>query len=224
MLNNEVDARTYKNAVYGAFAQVAKAMASPRRLELLDLLVQGPLTVEGLARGTGQPVPSASQHLQVLKRARLVERRGTHIVYRLASEVGPVFVSLRRLAEARSPELQAARRDFYARAEAAEVIEAGVLRGLLEEGGVTLLDVRPSREFAHAHIPGARSIPIDQLAGRLDELPRDQLVVATCRGPYCVFAAEAVRLLRGSGRSAVRFEQGVAEWQLDGGRLSSSPS
>ncbi len=224
MLNNKVTPRAFKDAAYAAFAQVTKAMGSPRRLELLDLLVQGPRTVEQLALGTAQPVPSASQHLQVLRRARLVQtqRRGTHVVYRLAPEVGPVFVALRRLAQARSPELQAARGDFFGPEGPLEVIHAEELRSLLAEGRVALLDVRPADEFEHAHIAGARSIPFEELPERLNELPRDQLVVATCRGPYCALAIQAVRLVRASGRSAVRYEEGVAEWQLDGGQLASS--
>lgn len=217
MLNN----REFKDAVYGAFAEVGKALSSPRRLELLDLLVQGPRSVEALATSVGQPLANTSQHLQVLKRARVVEteRHGTTIEYRLAEGVAEVFVALRRLAEARSPVLADAKRVYFASADAEETIDRRELRRRLTEGSAVLLDVRPAAEFAHGHVEGAQSIPIDQLDDRLAELPEDQLVVATCRGPYCVYAADAVRILRASGREAVRFEDGVGEWQADGGRL-----
>ena len=216
-----IESRAFKDEVYGAFAAVAKALASPRRLELLDLLIQGPRSVEGLARAAGQSVANTSQHLQVLRRAQVVERerRGTTITYRLAPGVAEVFVALRRLARARSPELERAERRFYAGAQAPEAIGREELIERLAAGGAVLLDVRPREEYAQAHIPGALSIPIGELEERLGELPADRLVVATCRGPYCVFAAEAVRLLRRRGREAVRFEQGVAEWRADGGAL-----
>jgi rhodanese-related sulfurtransferase len=223
MLNNRLLSRPFKDEVYGAFAHVTKALASPRRLELVDLLVQGPRTVEALARGCGQPVATASQHLQVLKRARLVqtERRGTSVAYRLAPGVAGVFAGLRRLAMARSPELSVATVNFYAAAEAPETIDAEGLKARLQAGEVVLLDVRPKDEFARAHLPGAISIPIGELEDRVVELPAGRLVVATCRGPFCTFAADAVRLLRSHGHEAVRFEHGVAEWAADGGRLAS---
>ena len=225
MLNNKIDPRAFKTEAYTAFAAVTRALSSPRRLELLDLLIQGPLTVEALARAVEQPTANTSQHLQTLKRSRLVmtERSGTHIAYRLAPGVADVFVALRRLATAHSPDLQRATEAFYQSAGAPETIDRDALMTRLADGKVTLIDVRPAREYASGHIPGALSMPLDALSERLSEgggLPGDGLVVVTCRGPYCVFAARAVRLLRGVGRAAVRFEDGVAEWRSDGGALA----
>jgi len=224
MLNNE--SRVFKTAAYGALAKVGKALSSPRRLEILDLLAQRPLPVDAIARGTGQGVANASQHLQVLKRARVVEtrRQGTTVEYRLAPGVAGMLVGLHRLAEARSPELSETRARFFARAEAPEIIELAELTARMEAGTAVLLDVRPAQEFAHAHVPGAHNIPLVELAARAEELPRDTLVVATCRGPLCVFAADAVRMLRATGRQAVRFEAGVSEWVADGGAVESGAS
>lgn len=219
MLSSKLDPREFKDSAYAAFAAVARAFASPRRLELLDLLVQGPLVVEQLAQGVGRPVASTSQHLQVLKRARVVAttRHGTRIEYRLAEGVALAFASLRSLAESRSLELSATKATFYGQSGAADVITAQDLSARMARDEVTLIDVRPEAEYAESHIEGAVSVPIEQLQGRLNELPPDSLLVATCRGPYCVFAADAVRILRASGREAVRFEPGVADWSLQGG-------
>lgn len=206
---------------YNAFAEVTRAFGNPRRLELLDLLVQGPRAVDALARATEQPVPSASQHLQVLRRAGLVQTRrlGRQVEYRLAPGVGTALAQLRRLAHARSAALDRVQQRFFEEAEAPGTIDADSLRRRMAEGTVVLLDVRPTGEFESAHIRGARSVPLAELEAALPDLPADVLVVATCRGPYCVFAADAVRTLRAAGRAAVRFEQGVAEWAADGGAL-----
>lgn len=223
MLNNDsaelpVNPRAYKRAAYSAWATVIKAMASPKRLELLDLLVQGPRRVESLARGTAQPMATASQHLQVLKRAHLVETRrlGVTIEYRLAPGVGVVLAGLRDFALLRSPELRVVQAERYVGIDA---ISREELVGLLQGDAAVLVDVRPEAEFAAGHIEGARSIPVAELEAQLVNLPPDRLVVATCRGPYCVFAADAVELLRAHGFSAVRFEDGVAEWEAAGGRV-----
>lgn len=207
--------RALKDRAYEAFASVTKVLSSARRLELLDQLAQRPHHVESLAKAVGQPIGNTSQHLQVLKRARVVEttRHGTSIEYRLAPGVVEVFVVLRRLAEARSPELLQVKRDFFDDEDA--VIDGPALQRGLAEQRVLLLDVRPRAEFEHDHVEGSRSVPIDELAARIDELPSDLLIVATCRGPYCTFAADAVRMLRASGRRAVRFEGGVGEWRVD---------
>lgn len=225
MLNTKESPRHLKNAAYTAFADVTKALSSPRRLELLDLLVQAPRTVDDLARAVGRPVGSTSQHLQVLKRARVVQtrRHGTWIEYRLAPGVAEVFAAVRRLAELQSPALRDARDQLHADmadGDEPRTIDARQLRQHLDAGDATLLDVRPAAEFEHGHIPGAISAPLARLEALLPTLPADSLLVATCRGPYCVDAAAAVRLLRAHGRRAVRFEQGVAEWALDGGRIA----
>lgn len=221
MLNERTSARQYKDQVYGAFAEVTRALSSARRLELLDLLVQGPRAVDGLARATDQPVASTSQHLQVLRRSALVETRrlGRQVEYRLAPHVAGTLARLRRLAHDRSPRLAQTHRDFYEAEDAPETIDGPALRRRMAEGTVVLVDVRPAPEYRAAHIAGARSIPLAELDAALPDLPEDTLLVATCRGPYCVFAAEAVRALRAAGRAAVRFEDGIAEWAADGGTL-----
>lgn len=210
-----MEPRAFKDGAYAAFATVTKALSHARRLEILDQLAQRPHHVESLARAVGQSVGNASQHLQVLKRARVVEttRHGTSIEYRLAPGVVEVFVALRRLAEARSLELVQVKRDFFDEEDAA--IDGLALQRELAAQRVLLLDVRPRVEFEHDHVEGCHSIPIDELEARIDELPSDRLIVATCRGPYCTFAADAVRMLRASGRRAVRFEGGVGEWRVD---------
>ncbi len=218
--------RAFKDRSYEAFAAVPRALANPKRLELVDLLAQRPHTVEALARAAGLTVGNTSQHLQVLKRARLVDttRRGTSIEYRLAPGVAELFVGLRRLAEARIADIDAARRAFFAQAGAPERIGGPTLRAQLAAGRAVLLDVRPRAEYDHGHLPGARSIPLDELADRVEELPLDALIVATCRGPTCAFAADAVRILRAHGRRAVRYEGGVADWLADGGALEGAAS
>jgi rhodanese-related sulfurtransferase len=193
MLNNKTSSRPYKDAVYGRFAETTRALGGARRLELVDLLVQGPRTVDALARATEQPIASASQH---------------------------VLVALRRLAQARDPALAEAQRRYYADRDAPETIDAAALRRRMADGSVVLVDVRPAAEYRAAHIAGARSIPLAELDGALHTLPTDTLIVATCRGPYCVYAADAVRTLRAAGHEAVRFEDGVAEWAADGGPLA----
>jgi rhodanese-related sulfurtransferase/DNA-binding transcriptional ArsR family regulator len=221
MLNNGQDARSFKTEAYGAFAAVVKGLSSPRRLELVDLLVQGPRPVESLSRGTSQPLASTSQHLQVLKRAGLVEtrRQGTTIEYRLAEGVAEVLVGLRRLASARSGELERLRLRFFDEAGAPDVVSRDELQSLRDAGDAVLIDVRPRWEFDQGHIEGAISLPFDELEERCSELPLDSLIIATCRGPYCVFAADAVRMLTAMGRRAARFEDGVAEWRVDGGQV-----
>ena len=222
MLNTKPDPRAFKERAYEAFAQVTKALSSPRRLEMIDLLSQGPCSVDGLARSTGQPIASASQHLQVLHRAHLVEkeRHGTTIEYRLAPGTAEVFAQLRRLAQNRSPSLAQTRQDFYTSAQVEETIGRHELQVRLSAGTALLLDVRSYVEYAHGHVEGAHSIPIDELERRVHELPPGKLIVATCRGPFCVYPANAVQLLRDHGREAVRFEDGVAEWSLAGGTVS----
>ena len=208
--------RRFKDSVYEQFARVGKALASPRRLELLDLLGQGPRTVEELARQAGQSLPNTSHHLQVLRAARLVEaeREGLFVTYRLAAEeVGTLFAALRELAESRLAEVAQGRREFLESRGAMEPIERAELLDRVSRGEVTVLDVRPREEYAAGHIPGAVSVPLGELAGYLDRLPRDREVVAYCRGPYCVLALDAVDLISDHGFRATRLEDGVAEWR-----------
>jgi rhodanese-related sulfurtransferase len=218
--------RRFKDALYEQFARVGKAVASPKRLELLDLLGQGPRTVEVLADQTEQSVANVSQHLQVLRGARLVEasKDGLYVTYRLADEqVASFFYSLRKLAESRIEEVRQVTRAFLEERDALEPIDGDALVERVQSGAVTVLDVRPVEEFAAGHIPGAVSVPLGELKRRLDSLPKYREVVAYCRGPYCVFAIEAVELLRANGFKALRMEEGVAEWRARGLAIEVSP-
>jgi len=211
--------REYKDSIYEQLGRIGKAVASPRRLELLDLLAQGPRTVEVLAREAGLGVANTSQHLGALRAAELVtaERQGTFVTYRLASvEVADFFRALRQLAESRLAEIERLTRDFLEARGVLEPVDRETLLGRVRRGEVTVLDVRPSEEYAAGHIPGALSVPLADLEQRLAELPRDREVVAYCRGPYCVLAVEAVRLLRAHGFRAVRLEDGVPDWRARG--------
>ena len=211
--------RRFKNTVFTLQAETGKAVASPRRLELLDLLAQGPRTVEALARETSQSIANTSQHLQVLRAAHLVEaeKRGLFVTYRLASEGVSLFcIALRQLAESRTVELERAAKAFLETRGQLEPIDQEALLARVRRGEVTLLDVRPEEEFHAGHIPGAVSLPLAQLERRLSELPRRAEVVAYCRGPYCVMAIEAVTRLRARGFHALRLEAGVPDWRARG--------
>lgn len=214
--------RRFKDSVYEQLARVAKATAAPRRLELLDLLCQGPRTVESLAEQAAMTVANASQHLQVLRRAQLVvaEKKGAFVEYRVADEaVGRFYLSLRTLAEARLAELDRVHSEYFADRSTMDAVDAGELARRVKAGEVTVLDVRPVEEFRAGHLPGALSIPVRELKARLRELPSGREVVAYCRGPYCVMAVEAVALLRKKGFTAHRMELGVLEWRARGGRI-----
>lgn len=211
--------RTFKNLVYDQFARVGKALAHAHRLELLDLLAQGERTVEGLAKETGMPIATASQHLQILRAARLVETRraGVSIYYRLASEsVSQLWLTLRVCGEQHLVEIEHLVATFLQDRAALRPITGDELREALREECILLLDVRPTAEYQAGHLPQARSLPVAELEARLSELPRDQEIVAYCRGPYCVFADEAVTLLRARGYQARRLEEGVLEWRIQG--------
>lgn len=211
--------RSRKDALYEQVARVGKALAAPRRLELVDLLVQAPRTVELLARETGMSIANTSQHLQVLRAAGVVdaERSGTFVTYRLASrDVAELFVALRGVAGARLAEVDRLKRQLFATDAHVDAIDGSELVRLVRRGRVVLVDVRPTEEYAAGHLAGAVSIPHDQLERRLRELPKDRRIVAYCRGPYCVFAAHAVKLLRARGFDATRIEDGVADWQARG--------
>ncbi len=214
MLTNEK--RTFKNQLYEQFARIGKALANPHRLELLELLMQCERPVESLAAETGMPVANASQHLQVLRAAHLVEtrRQGTSIYYRIASQgVSHLWLSLRQVGEAHLAEIDRVVETFLQDRHLLQPIEADELLHLLSEDQVILLDVRPVEEYATAHLPHACSMPIAELEARLGELPKEHEIVAYCRGPYCVFADEAVALLRAHGFVAHRLQEGVPEWR-----------
>lgn len=215
--------RAFKDAIYEQFARLGKAVAAPKRLELLDLLGQGPRTVEALAGQAALSTANASQHLQVLRAARLVEaeKRGLHVEYRLAGDdVSRFLLALRTLAEERLAEIAVVTREYLDARDTMETVAGEELLRRVREGAVTVLDVRPAEEFRAAHIPGAVSIPIDELKARFKELPKSRPVVAYCRGPYCVFAMEAVELLRKKGFRAHRMQEGVLEWRRRGGRVT----
>jgi rhodanese-related sulfurtransferase/DNA-binding transcriptional ArsR family regulator len=213
------DHRAWKDALYEQFARIGKAVANPHRLELLDLLAQGERRVEDLAREANLSIANASQHLQALRRARLVEarRQGTSIFYRLGDErVFRLWQAIRDLGQVRLAEVDALVRTYLEDRSQFEAVDVVKLQRLLDEDAVTVLDVRPAEEYRAGHIPGAHSIPIDELATRLQELPAAREVVAYCRGPYCVFADEAVALLRERGYSASRLSEGFPDWRAAG--------
>ena len=211
--------RAFKDAIYEQFARIGKAVASPIRLELLDLLCQGPRTVEVLAKESGQTVANASQHLQVLRISRLVEteKKGLFVTYRLAdSAVCEFFRAMRILAESRLAEVEQIKRQFLEGREGMEPVDRGALLALVRQGEVTVLDVRPVEEFKAGHVAGALSIPLKELKLRLSDLPRDQEIVAYCRGPYCVLSVEAVEFLRAEGFRAIRIEEGIQDFRAMG--------
>jgi rhodanese-related sulfurtransferase len=211
-----------KTAIYEQIARLGQATASPSRLELLDLLSQGPRTVEALSQQTGQSVATTSHHLQVLRRARLVEaqKAGLYVTYRLADpQVGEFFLHLRGLAESRLAEVQHVTRQYLEERGALEPVGNDELVRRVRAGEATLIDVRPREEYVAGHIPGAISIPLAELGTRLRTLPKRRDIVAYCRGPYCVMALDAVDLLRRKGFRAHRMEHGVSEWRAQGWRV-----
>ena len=212
--------RAAKTALFDAFARAAKALASGRRIELLDVLANGERTVEVLAGEVGLSVANTSQHLQVLRQAGLVtsQREGTSVHYRLAGpEVFELWRTLRTLAAGRLAEVERLAAAYLgARDELEPVTRQELARRLAAGGDLVVLDVRPAAEHAAGHLPGAVSIPVDELRRRLAELPADREIVAYCRGPYCAFAHDAVALLRQEGFQARRLEDGLPEWQAAG--------
>jgi rhodanese-related sulfurtransferase/predicted transcriptional regulator len=207
--------RRDKDALFEAIALMGKAFASPRRLELLDLLAQAPRNVDELARASGQSTANTSQHLQALHAAGMVTRarEGTSVRYSLAGEQAlRLWIALRDASVSQLAEVERAARDYLG--EEVDAIGRDELVARLRNGDVVLVDVRPAEEFAAGHIKGAWSIPIDELENRLAELPPDREVVAYCRGPFCAYAHDAVRSLRAAGRQARRLEEGWPEWRL----------
>ena len=212
--------RAAKTALFDAFARAAKALASGRRIELLDVLANGERTVEALAGEVGLSVANTSQHLQILRQAGLVSsrREGTSVHYRLAApEVFELWRTLRTLAASRLAEVERLAAAYLGSRDELEPVTREELTRRLQDGDdLVVLDVRPAAEYAAGHLPGAVSIPVGELRRRLAELPADREIVAYCRGPYCAFAHEAVALLREEGFSARRLEDGLPEWQAAG--------
>ncbi|HEY4644723.1 MAG TPA: metalloregulator ArsR/SmtB family transcription factor [Steroidobacteraceae bacterium] len=218
--------REMKDGVFGQFARIGKALAAPKRIELLELLCQGPRTVESLAQQAGISVANASQHLQVLRRARVIDaqKKGLYVEYRVADEQVLRFVhALRTLAESRLAEIGEITNAFLKERGSLERVSAKELLRRVRDAEVTVLDVRPAQEYRAGHIPGARSVPLKELRKRLSELPKSRDIVAYCRGPHCVMAMEAVRFLRSKGFRAHRMEEGVVDWRVRGWRVEKSP-
>lgn len=214
-----MEPREVNDALYEQFARLGKAASNPKRLEILDLLRQGERSVEVIADATGLGLSTASAHLQLLRHARLVATRkeGTRVFYRIADEsVSRFLTALQELARARLTEVEQTARAYFSARDALDPIDREELQRRIEGGDVVVLDVRPAEEFAAGHIAGALSIPLEELAERLGQLPADVEVVAYCRGPYCVLAPQAIELLHASGRRARRLSDGFPEWQLAG--------
>ena len=211
--------RAAKTALFDEFARAAKALASGRRIELLDVLANGERTVEALAGEVGLSVANTSQHLQILRRAGLItsRRHGTSIHYRLAApKVFELWRALRTLAASRLAEVERLAAAYLGGRDELEPVTRQELTRRLQDDDLVVLDVRPAAEYAAGHLPEAVSIPIGELRRRLAELPGDREIVAYCRGPYCAFAHNAVGLLREAGFSARRLEDGLPEWQAAG--------
>jgi rhodanese-related sulfurtransferase/predicted transcriptional regulator len=218
-----MNARQYKSRVFQELARVGKALSSPTRLELLDVLAQGPRTVEVLAAETSLTVANASQHLRALHAARLVdaEKRGLYVTYRIADEeVSAFLLAMRTLAENRLVDIERVTREFLTARTGMEKVDREALLCRVREGRVTVLDVRPMEEFKAGHLPGAVSMPLAELQRRLKDLPRSREIVAYCRGPYCVLAVKAVELLRQKGFRAVRLEDGVPDLRARGFKIA----
>jgi rhodanese-related sulfurtransferase/DNA-binding transcriptional ArsR family regulator len=209
--------REFKDRLYEQFARVAQALASDKRLELVDVLAQGPRHVDALAGETGMSVANVSQHLQTLRAAGLVESRrlGNRTVYRLADpSVVALWIALRGVAESRLAEVERLSGDFLASRAAGPSVSRDEAQGLGRKQAV-LLDVRPRQEFEAGHLRGAINIPLDELTDRIGELPRDRKIIAYCRGEYCGLAFEAADLLLAEGFDVVRLEGGWPEWQSE---------
>lgn len=209
------DTRSYQDNIYLQLAKIGKAVSSPKRLEILDILIQGAKTVESIARETSMSVANTSQHLQTLLDVGLVEyqKQGLYSYYRLADkEVGFFIQSLQSLAEQRIAEIKRLRETFYSESEELEQIKMDELLKRMKEENITLIDVRPKEEYEVLHIPGANSIPIMELEKHLSEFSPGQEVVAYCRGRNCVLSVEAVQFLRSHGFKAFRLEESPQEW------------
>jgi rhodanese-related sulfurtransferase/DNA-binding transcriptional ArsR family regulator len=219
-----VDKRSFKDGLYQQFARIGKALASPHRIEMMELLAQRERTVESLGDELGLTMGNASAHLQVLREARLVEARkeGLFVHYRVADDVVlQLLESLRKTAETRLAEVDRLVESFFGDRNSMDAIGFDELKARMKAGSVILVDVRPEEEYVAGHIAGAISIPHNELEDRLRELPKHQEVVAYCRGPYCVFADQAVATLKGKRRKALRLDGGLPEWKNAGLKVES---
>jgi rhodanese-related sulfurtransferase len=210
--------RRFKDDIYEQFARIGKAISSPKRIELLDILCQGERTVENLAKQAELTIANTSQHLQVLKNSRLVEqeKKGLYVVYRPAPMVCELILFLRRVAEDRIAEIEQIKNRFFEGKKGMEPLDRDALIVRMQKQTVVILDARPPEEFKAGHINGAISVPMAELEFMMGQLPKDQEIVAYCRGPYCILSVQAVELLNEKGFQAVRLEEGVRDWQAMG--------
>jgi len=218
--------RRFKERLYGQYARIGKALANPYRLEVLELLAQSERTVESLANELDQSIANVSQHLQVLRAAGLVEtrRQGLFIHYRLADDqVIHLSAALRTVAERRLADLERLVGEEFRHRSAAEAVSLAELLKRASRDDVVVLDTRPAQEYLAGHIPGALSVPVDELQQRLRRLPKNKEYVAYCRGPYCVYADRAVEILKTSGRRARRLADGFPEWKAAGFPVDTAP-
>ncbi len=214
-----MEAREAKDRFYEAFANTARAIASPKRIEILELLAQTEYPVEEIARITGMTIANTSSHLQVLKQAKIVESRkqGTKVFYQNASlGVSDLLASLRTLTRARVAEVDQVVSEYFTARDSFEPLSHEELLQRTKTGDVIILDVRPTNEYAHAHIPGAISVPLGEIEAVVDTLPKSSLIVAYCRGPFCVLAPQALEILSAHGYETRRLASGMPEWQLLG--------
>ena len=217
-MNQINNTREFKDAVYEHLATVGKALSSSTRLEILEVLSQAPRTVESIAGEVDQSVANTSQHLQKLKKARLVTstRDGVHVIYTLSGDdVAPLLEQLNRVATGHIAELEKLSRDFFTARDGLESVDQDTLLQRLKDDDVVLIDVRPEEEYSAGHLPGAISVPLNELEAHLANLPRGRSIVAYCRGPYCALSADAVRQLRAKGFEARRTEVSVSTWDIE---------
>lgn len=211
-----MESRLFQDAIYSQFARIGKALSNPRRLELLDLLSQGPKNVETLARETKLSVANVSQHLQTLLEAHLVQfqKKGTYAIYRLSDpKINRLLLLMQEISEDLLAEVKKLQDEFISNHDSLDSIDITELKSRLDHNDMILIDVRPREEYEFAHIPGAISIPMQELEQHLSRLPRDLKIVAYCRGRYCIYASQAVEWFRSHGLEAVRLNDGVREWQ-----------
>jgi rhodanese-related sulfurtransferase len=212
----QIKKREFKTQIYEQFARITTALANARRLELLEILAQGECPVEKLAMETEMSMANVSQHLKILRSARLVEirRQGTYIFYRLADEqVFKAWQAIRTLGQARLTEIERIVHSFLTEREIFKPIHIKELNEILQNDNVILIDVRPKEEYDAGHIPGARSIPLETLERVLETLPVGKEIIAYCRGPYCIFSDQAIRILKDNGFEARRLEEGMPDWK-----------
>lgn len=213
-----MEKRTFKNKIYRELARIVKAMSNAHRLEILELLAQGDFSVAEIAGETDISGANASQHLQVMKQVQLVDTRrdGNRVYYRLADQnVYKAWKALRDLGIERVAEIERIMHQFRESRTSLETLSSSELAEKMQQEDITIIDVRPEQEFSEGHIAGALNIPVGELSDKLDELPEDKEIVAYCRGPFCVFADDAVELLREKGFDAKRLDEGYPEWMLD---------